>query len=163
MILMSYFNDSIRTQEEVDKLMSELYDDKTIYGSWDFDDNPDKHQPDIHDLELVMRNYVDYIEETNSSEIYCFCISCMGSFITAPFDFEGVVHLIRVVHSFYHDYRVIYTIHRVESTLQLEFHIIPHELSTGDIYEFSEDHCGQIMKLSDEILARRMQKEAADK
>ena len=25
MILMSYFNDSIRTQEEVDKLMSELY------------------------------------------------------------------------------------------------------------------------------------------
>lgn len=164
MILMSYFNDSIRTQEEVDKLMSELYDDKTIYGSWNFDDNPDKHQPDIHDLELVMRNYVDYIEETNNSEIYCFCISCMGSFITAPFDFEGVVHLIRVVHSFYHDYRVIYTIHRVESTLQLEFHIIPHELSTGDIYEFSEEeHCGQIMKLSDEILARRMQKETADK
>ena len=53
MILMSYFNDSIRTQEEVDKLMSELYDDKTIYGSWNFDDNPDKHQPDIHDLELT--------------------------------------------------------------------------------------------------------------
>ena len=87
----------------------------------------------------------------------------MGSFITDPFDFEGVVHLIRVVRTFYHDYRVIYCIHRVESTLCLEFYIIPHELSTGDIYEFSEDHCGQIMKLSDEILARRMQKEAADK
>ena len=47
MILLSYFNDPIRTQEDVDKLMSLLYDDKTIYGSWNYDVNPDNHQPSM--------------------------------------------------------------------------------------------------------------------
>ena len=51
----------------------------------------------------------------------------------------------------------------MKENLILKFSIIPLELSTGNIYELSDDHCDKINKLSKEILERRMQSEATDK
>jgi len=164
MIIIPHFANSIRTQSEIDKLMSLLYNDKTIYGSWNFDVNPSHYEPDIHDLELVLRNYIDYINDNKKSEIYCFRIACIASSIKASLNLERMVHPIRIVYMHYRNFRVIYCIYRKGSYLILEFYIIPYELSTGDICKFYTDReWGEMLKISDRIFENQIKKRSEDK